>query len=74
MVITDRCMISIHYCSGGCGRTGTYIALCLLIDCLKAEGVVDIFQTVRSLRMQRIGMIRSVVSNEMFPCRIGYYN
>ena len=48
--------------SGGCGRTGTYIAICLLIDRLKTEGVVDVFQTVRGLRLQRPGMIRSVVS------------
>ena len=47
--------------SGGCGRTGTYIAMCLLIDRLKTEGVVDVFQTVRGLRLQRPGMVRSVV-------------
>lgn len=48
--------------SGGCGRTGTFIAICLLIDRLKTEGVVDVFQTVRGLRLQRPGMVRSVVS------------
>ena len=47
--------------SGGCGRTGTYIAMCLLIDRLKTEGVVDVFQTVRGLRLQRPGMVRTVV-------------
>ena len=55
-------MILIFFISGGCGRTGTYIAICLLIDRLKMEGVVDVFQTVRALRLQRPGMVRSVVS------------
>ncbi|XP_019855188.1 PREDICTED: receptor-type tyrosine-protein phosphatase F-like isoform X3 [Amphimedon queenslandica] len=48
------------HCSGGCGRTGTYIATCLLIDRLKTEGLVDVFQVVRGLRLQRPGMVRSV--------------
>jgi protein tyrosine phosphatase len=48
------------HCSGGCGRTGTYISICLLVDRLKSEGLVDVFQTVRALRLQRPGMVRSV--------------
>ena len=49
--------------SGGCGRTGTYIAVSILIERLKTEGVVDVFQTVRKLRMQRPGMVASPVSS-----------
>ena len=49
-------------CSGGCGRTGTYIAISILLERLKTEGVVDVFQTVRTLRLQRPGMIQTVVS------------
>ena len=41
--------------SGGCGRTGTYIAVSILIERLKTEGVVDVFQTVRKLRLQSLG-------------------
>ena len=48
-------------CSGGCGRTGTYIAISILIERLKTEGVVDVFQTVRKLRLQRPGMVASLV-------------
>ena len=51
------------FCSGGTGRTGTYIAICLLIERLKTEGVVDVFQTVRALRLQRPGMVRSMVNS-----------
>jgi len=47
--------------SGGSGRTGTYIAISLLLDRLKVEGVVDVFQTVRALRLQRMHMVQSLV-------------
>ncbi len=50
------------HCSGGIGRTGTFIAIDILLERLKTEGVVDVFQTVRALRLQRIGMVRTVVS------------
>ena len=47
-------------CSGGSGRTDTYIAIANLLDRLKTEGVVDIFQTVRALRMQRPRMVHTL--------------
>ena len=67
----------IFYCSDGCGRTGSFIAMCLLIDRLKTEGVVDIFQTVRGLRLQRPEMVRSVVRSDiiiiiMYNCTHNY--
>ena len=49
--------------SGGSGRTGTYIALANLLDRLKSEGVVDVFQTVRALRLQRPRMVQTLVSD-----------
>ena len=48
--------------SGGSGRTGTFVTIANLLDCLKSEGVVDVFQTVRTLRLQRPNMVRTVVS------------
>ena len=54
--------LSLSLSSGGCGRTGTYIAVSILIERLKTEGVVDVFQTVRKLRMQRPGLVASPVS------------
>ena len=66
-----------YYCSDGCGRTGSFIAMCLLIDRLKTEGVVDIFQTVRGLRLQRPGMVDSLVRSDyvqlLYTCNISYY-
>ena len=53
---------SSSHCSGGSGRTGTFITIANLLDCLKSEGVVDVFQTVRTLRLQRPYMVRTVVS------------
>ena len=55
-------LIKNSLCSGGCGRTGTFIAVSILLERLKTEGVVDVFNTVRSLRLQRPGMVQSVVS------------
>ena len=50
------------HCSGGAGRTGTFIAISILLERLKTEGVVDVFQTVRKLRLQRQGSVQTVVS------------
>ncbi|KAG7264190.1 hypothetical protein CRUP_020541, partial [Coryphaenoides rupestris] len=41
------------HCSAGAGRTGTFIALSNILERVKAEGLLDVFQTVKSLRMQR---------------------
>ena len=53
--------LSLSLSSGGCGRTGTYIAVSILIERLKTEGVVDVFHTVRNLRLQRPGMVQTEV-------------
>ena len=53
--------VSIAPCSAGCGRTGTFIANSILLERLKTEGVVDVFHTARALRLQRPGMIQTVV-------------
>ena len=51
------------HCSGGAGRTGAFIAISILLERLKTEGVVDVFQTVRKLRLQRPGLVQTVVSS-----------
>lgn len=50
-------------CSAGAGRTGTFIALSNILERVKAEGLLDVFQTVKSLRMQRPHMVQTVVSS-----------
>jgi len=48
--------------SAGVGRTGVFIALSVVLERMRYEGVVDLFQTVKLLRTQRQGMIQSEVS------------
>lgn len=50
--------ITVH-CSGGVGRTGVFITLSIVLERMQYEGVVDMFQTVRTLRMQRPGMVQN---------------
>jgi len=47
--------------SAGVGRTGVFIALSIVLERMRYEGVVDLFQTVKLLRTQRQGMIQSEV-------------
>lgn len=58
---TNLCMC-VCGCSAGAGRTGTFIALSNILERVKAEGLLDVFQTVKSLRMQRPHMVQTVVS------------
>ncbi|XP_043942806.1 receptor-type tyrosine-protein phosphatase C-like [Protopterus annectens] len=47
------------HCSDGSTRTGIACALWNLLDCADTEKVVDIFQTVKTLRRERIGLFSS---------------
>ena len=53
--------ITVH-CSAGVSRTGVFIALSLVLERMRYEGVVDLFQIVRLLRNQRPGMVQNEVS------------
>lgn len=48
--------------SAGAGRTGTFCALSTVMERVKAEGILDVFQTVKSLRLQRPHMVQTLVS------------
>lgn len=50
--------------SAGVGRTGVFCALCILIERLKSEAVIDVFQAVKQLREQRPAMVQTKVKNE----------
>jgi len=50
--------ISVH-CSAGVGRTGVFISLSIVLERMQYEGVVDVFQTVRTLRTQRPAMVQT---------------
>ncbi|XP_064788023.1 receptor-type tyrosine-protein phosphatase S-like isoform X4 [Oncorhynchus masou masou] len=50
--------ISVH-CSAGVGRTGVFITLSIILERMRYEGAVDIFQTVKMLRTQRPAMVQT---------------
>lgn len=48
--------------SAGVGRTGVFITLSIVLERMRYEGVVDIFQTVKMLRTQRPATVQTEVS------------
>ena len=58
-------MMNVHlccYCSDGCGRTGTFIAIYYTIERLKVAGIVDIFQAIKNSRLSRCNLVSNLVS------------
>lgn len=53
--------------SAGAGRTGTFCALSTVLERVKAEGILDVFQTVKSLRLQRPHMVQTLVRGPLNP-------
>ena len=49
-------------CSTGVGQTGVFIALSVVLERMRFEGVVDMFQTVNILRTQRPSIIHTEVT------------
>ncbi|CAH8605552.1 unnamed protein product [Schistosoma guineensis] len=50
--------ITVH-CSSGAGRTGLFITMCNVLERLRQESVVDMYQTVKLLRQQRVWMVQT---------------
>ncbi|XP_036035391.1 receptor-type tyrosine-protein phosphatase F isoform X14 [Onychomys torridus] len=50
--------ITVH-CSAGVGRTGVFVTLSIALERMRYEGVVDMFQTVKTLRTQRPAMVQT---------------
>ena len=59
--------------SGGVGRTGVFISVWNSIERLKAKNVVDVFQSVRSLRVQRTAMVQTIVSLIHLYCHSAFW-
>ncbi|XP_078533352.1 receptor-type tyrosine-protein phosphatase mu-like [Lissotriton helveticus] len=49
----------IVHCSAGIGRTGTFIALDILLKMAQAEQKVDVFQCTRMMREKRVNMVQT---------------
>lgn len=52
--------------SAGTGRTGCYIVLDVMLDMAECEGVVDIYNCVKTLCSRRVNMIQTEVRT-MYP-------
>ncbi len=48
--------------SNGLGRSGAFCTLYTVLERVKAEQVVDVFQAIKTLRIQRVGLMESLVS------------
>ena len=56
--------IIVLYFSAGIARTGVFITLSIILERMRYEGVVDMFQTVKMLRTQRQGMVNTEVCED----------
>lgn len=54
--------------SAGVGRTGVFITLSIVLERMRYEGVVDMFQTVKTLRTQRPAMVQTEVGGPTGRC------
>ncbi|XP_058126243.1 phosphatidylinositol phosphatase PTPRQ-like [Anopheles ziemanni] len=48
------------HCSAGVGRTGTFIALDILLQRMQQEKKVNVYDTVKRLRRQRVKMVQTL--------------
>ena len=56
------CCIKLCACSDTVSRVGVFCSLVNAIEMCKTEGVVDVFQVVKALRIQKPGAVLTVVS------------
>ena len=56
------CIHIVCYCSNGIGRSGTFCVLYTVLEKMKVEKVVDVFQIVKLLRIQKPGLVEDLVS------------
>ncbi|PIK58177.1 putative receptor-type tyrosine-protein phosphatase kappa [Apostichopus japonicus] len=55
------------HCSAGVGRTGTFIALYCLMDNLKSEKYINVYEFVEKMRKNRVNMVQTPVQYQ-FLC------
>ena len=54
------------HCSAGIGRTGTFILLDLALQQMRNEGTMSVFHHLQSMRNQRMKMVQTLVSMELY--------
>ncbi|KFD57167.1 hypothetical protein M513_02052 [Trichuris suis] len=73
--LPDSKPIIVH-CSAGIGRTGTFIAIDLILCLVRKNGLqctIDIRQTVQMLRSQRSGMVQTEAQYKFVYMAVHYY-
>jgi netrin-G3 ligand len=60
----DKGVPLLVHCSAGVGRTGTFITIDTMIMKIDTEGIVDIFNFVRSMRFRRNYMVQTASQYE----------
>ena len=58
-----------YYCSDTVSRVGVFCSLVNAIEMCKTEGVVDIFQVVKALQIQKPGAVTTMVKI-LYACMI----
>ena len=59
---SNPCPLLVH-CSAGVGRTGTFIVLDSMLERMKTEDTLNIYDFVKHLRDQRVLMVQTQVSS-----------
>ena len=59
-------------CSDGVGRTGAFISAHAEMERMKAETVVDLFQFVKGMRVQRAGMVSNKVHAQLYAHHVSW--
>ena len=57
---SNPCPLLVH-CSAGVGRTGTFIVLDTMLERMKEEDTLNIYDYVTKLRKQRVLMVQTLV-------------
>lgn len=57
-----NCINSNYFLLKGVGRTGVFLTLSIVLERVRYEGVVDVFQTVKLLRTQRPALVQTEVN------------
>ncbi|KRY31090.1 Tyrosine-protein phosphatase non-receptor type 11, partial [Trichinella spiralis] len=73
--MTDKRPLIVH-CSAGIGRTGTFIAIDLILCFIRKYGLqctIDIRRTVQMLRSQRSGMVQTEAQYKFVYMSVHYY-